>query len=404
MKQILLLFIILLKIIVFSQNKFSINELKTLSTPINLTSSTEYTEFEFLKTKIDTSLSIFLGESSHTISDYNRLRVKMIKYLHETLNYNVIAFEAPFANLKYVSENRNTLTSEKMLKMSLFYTWKTEDLLELMNYLKNHPRLKIMGFDCQERNIDSLVIKNYYSKIEMNNRQLANNYMSMIEKFRQSMKNNPFTKFETFKNESQKVIILIDSLKEMLSKNNLTDFDIHFHLSNLKNNCINYNMYQPDFSKSNRFRDSVMAENYLLLTNSLFPNEKVIAWGHNAHLSKQSLDEAYPVSMGEFLHKKINYNSFGLFAYSGTYGYGSYGEQIKKIKKPSKKFIEFYLHKNNLEISYIDLQNLPRYSWIKNNYKILDTKHGVMKTTPNKCFDEIIFFKHVGESKYLNNL
>ena len=404
MKQILLLLVILLKIIVFSQNKFSINELKTLSTPINLTSSSEYTEFEFLKTKIDTSLPIFLGESSHTISDYNRLRVKMIKYLHETLNYNVIAFEAPFANLKYVSENRNTLTSEKMLKMSLFYTWKTEDLLELMNYLKNHPMLKIMGFDCQERNIDSLVIKNYYSKIEMNNRQLANNYMYMIEKFRQSMKNNPFTKFETFKNESQKVIILIDSLKEMLSKNNLTDFDIHFHLSNLKNNCINYNMYLPDFSKSNHFRDSIMAENYLSLTNSLFPNEKVILWGHNAHLSKQSLDEEYPVSMGEFLHKKINYNSIGLFAYSGTYGYGTYGEQIKKIRKPSKKFIEYYLNKNNLEISYINLKNLHTNSWLKNKYQILDTKHGVMKTIPSNCFDGIIFFKHVSESNYLNNI
>ena len=401
MKHILLVLIILLKIIVFSQNKFSINELKTLSTPIDLTSSSEYTEFEFLKTKIDTSLPIFLGESSHTISDYNRLRVKMIKYLHETLNYNVIAFEAPFANLKYVSENRNTLTSEKMLKMSLFYTWKTEDLLELMNYLKNHPMLKIMGFDCQERNIDSLVIKNYYSKIEMNNRQLANNYMSMIEKFRQSMKNNPFTKFETFKNESQKVIILIDSLKEMLSKNNLTDFDIHFHLSNLKNNCINYNMYQPDFSKSNRFRDSVMAENYLSLTNSLFPNEKVIVWGHNAHLSKQSLDEAYPVSMGEFLHKKINYNSIGLFAYSGTYGYGSYGEQIKKIKKPSKKFIEYYLHKNKLEISFIDLKKINTNSWLNNKYHILDTKHGVMKTTPSSCFDGMLFFEHVKASTYI---
>ena len=401
MKHILLVLIILLKIIVFSQTKFSINELKTLSTPIDLTSSSEYTEFEFLKTKIDTSLSIFLGESSHTISDYNRLRVKMIKYLHETLNYNVIAFEAPFANLKYVSENRNTLTSEKMLKMSLFYTWKTEDLLELMNYLKNHPRLKIMGFDCQERNIDSIVIKNYYSKIEMNNRQLANNYMSMIEKFRLSMKNNPFTKFETFKNESQKVIILIDSLKEMLSKNNLTDFDIHFHLSNLKNNCINYNMYQPDFSKSNRFRDSVMAENYLSLTNSLFPNEKVIVWGHNAHLSKQSLDEEYPVSMGEFLHKKINYNSIGLFAYSGTYGYGSYGEQIKKIKKPSKKFIEYYLHKNKLEISFIDLKKIDPNSWLNNKYHILDTKHGVMKTTPSSCFDGMMFFEHVKASTYI---
>jgi hypothetical protein len=109
----------------FTQDKFSKDDLLALTIPITSTPSSDFSDLTFLKSKIDTSLPIFLGESSHTIGDYNRLRVRMIKYLHEQLNYNVIAFEAPFANLKYVSENRNNLTVEKMLKMGLFYIWKT---------------------------------------------------------------------------------------------------------------------------------------------------------------------------------------------------------------------------------------------------------------------------------------
>jgi erythromycin esterase len=408
MKNVMLFIVLFItlsqKSTILSQTKFSLDDLLNRSTPITFSTSNDFREFKFLKEKIDTSVPIFLGESSHTIGDYNQLRVRMIQYLHEQLNYNVIAFEAPFANLKYVSENRNTLTAEKMLKLGLFYCWKTNDLLELMKYIQSHPKLKIMGFDCQDRNIDSLVVYDYKQKIERKNAALGNEYLLLIEQFSLLMKINPFENHEVFKSESKCVINQIDSFISKLTNSEIIDFDIHFHITNLKNNCINFSLLKPNFSKSNVFRDSIMAENYLMLTKNLYPSEKVIVWGHNAHLSKQSLVTEYPISMGEFLHRKLNYNSIGLFAYSGTYGYGWTYKELKKIKKPSKKFIEFYLHKNNLEISYIDLQNLPRYSWIKNNYKILDTKHGVMKTTPNKCFDGIIFFKHVGESKYLNNL
>lgn len=401
MKYTLLFFIFLINLHCLCQGRFSLDDLVNRSSPITLPNSTDFREFEFLKEKIDTTLPVFLGESSHTIGDYNQLRVKMIQYLHEQLNYNVIAFEAPFANLKYVSENRITLTAEKMLKMGLFYCWKTNDLLELMKYLQSHPKLKIMGVDCQDRNIDSLVINDYKQKIENKDAALGNEYLQMIKEFRFLMKISPFENYEEFNNKSKLVINQIDSFISKLTDSKILDFEIHFHLSNLKNNCVNYSLFQPDFSKSNLFRDSIMAENYLTLTRALYPSEKVILWGHIAHLSKKSLDTEYPISMGEFLHRKINYNSIGLFAYSGTYGFGWTYNEPKNIKKPSKKFIEYYLHKNNFEISYIDLQNLPSNSWLKNNYKILDTRHGIKSTFPNLCFDGIIFFQEVKMSNYI---
>jgi erythromycin esterase len=325
----------------------------------------------------------------------------MIKYLHEQLNYNVIAFEAPFANLKYVSENRNNLTVEKMLKMGLFYIWKTSDLLDLMNYLKTHPKLKIMGIDCQENNIDSLVISAYTSKIESKNSQLARQYVHLLNRFKILMKSNPFEYSSNNLSENQQVIQQIDSLQKLLLNNNLANFDLQFHLQNLKNNCVNYAMFKPFFSKANQYRDSVMAENYLTLTSNLFSNEKVIVWGHNAHLSKKSMDKEYPKSMGEFLSQKIKFNAIGLYAYGGTYGYG-FEYENRAIKKPSKKYLEYYLHKNDFEISYVDFRNIPVNSWLHKSFKTLDTRHGVMSITPGSFFDAVIFFHHVEASKYLN--
>lgn len=385
----------------FTQDKFSKADLLARSTPITITTSSDFSELTFLQSKIDTSLPLFLGESSHTIGDYNRLRVSMIKYLHEQLNYNVLAFEAPYANLNYVSEHRDELSAEKMLKMGLFYIWKTSDLLDLMNYLKTHPTLKIIGLDCQERNIDSLVVRSYFSKIENKNKQIANNYLQLIDHFRLLMKSNPFEYSSVNLVENKQVIQQIDSLQKLLLKNNLADFNLQFLLQNLKNNCVNYAMFKPGFSKANQFRDSVMAENYLILTRNLFPNEKVIVWGHNAHLSKKSMDNQYPKSMGEFLSQKIQFNAIGLYAYSGTYGYG-FEYENKAIKKPTKKYLEYYLHKNDFEIAYVDFRTIPVNSWLHKSFKTLDTRHGVMSIIPGSFFDAVIFFHHVEASKYLN--
>ena len=401
MRLYFLLFFILSINNCFTQNKFSKDDLLARTTPIKSITSTDFSDLTFLKSKIDTSLPIFLGESSHTIGDYNRLRVKMIKYLHEQLNYNVIAFEAPFANLKYVSENRNNLTAEKILKMGLYYIWRTDDLLDLMNYLKSNPKLQIMGIDCQESNIDSLVISAYTSKIESENRQLARQYVHLLNRFKILMKSNPFEYSSNNLSENQQVIQQIDSLQKLLLNNNLADFDLQFHLQNLKNNCVNYAMFKPVFSKANQYRDSVMAENYLTLTGNLFPNEKVIVWGHNAHLSKKSMDKEYPKSMGEFLSQKIKFNAIGLYAYGGTYGYG-FEYENRAIKKPSKKYLEYYIHKNDFEISYVDFKNIPVNSWFNKSFKTLDTRHGVMSITPGSFFDAVIFFQHVEASKYLN--
>lgn len=384
----------------FSQKRFNKTDLIERSTAIIPNLSVDFSDLVFLQNKIDTTLPIFLGESSHFIGDYNYLRVRMIKYLHEKLNYNVIAFEAPFSNLKYINDNRNQLSANKMVRMGLYYIWKTDDLIDLMNYLKTHPKLKIVGVDCQDYNLDSLVINSNYSKIEKQNSELAKDYKQVTLDFLQLMKADPFEYKEQNKIENQKIMARIDTFIQSLFKNKLNDFELQFQLSNYKNSCIEFNMFKPDFSKACRFRDSTMSENYLTLTKNLFPNEKVIVWGHNSHLSKKSLDANYPKSMGEFLNEKIKFNAIGLYAYGGNYEF-SYTKETKTIKKPSKKYLEYYLHQNDLELSYIDLKNIFSDSWLNKTYKTLHTGHGIKHITPSLSFDAIIFFQHVEKSKYL---
>ena len=53
-----------------------------------------------------------------------------------------------------------------------------------------------------------------------------------------------------------------------------------------------------------------------------------------------------------FPNEKMKFNAIGLYAYSGNYGYG-YTKETKVIKKPSRKYLEYYLHQNDFELSSI---------------------------------------------------
>ncbi len=51
-------------------------------------------DLHFLEDLIAVKTLIQLGENSHGIKGYNQLKVRIIKYLHKELNFNVIAFES----------------------------------------------------------------------------------------------------------------------------------------------------------------------------------------------------------------------------------------------------------------------------------------------------------------------
>jgi erythromycin esterase len=39
---------------------------------------------------------VLLGESGHGVAEFNHLKVRLVKYLHEELGFDVVAFESSF--------------------------------------------------------------------------------------------------------------------------------------------------------------------------------------------------------------------------------------------------------------------------------------------------------------------
>ncbi|EMA6343025.1 erythromycin esterase family protein [Bacillus cytotoxicus] len=106
----------------------------------------------FLKQTLQDKRIVLLGESTHGSTKMNQSKVRIIKYLHEEMGYDVIAFESGFTEVNAVYQNIDDLTAEQAaMKKAINGVWHTEDLEELFQYIKEQkekgPPLILTGFD-----------------------------------------------------------------------------------------------------------------------------------------------------------------------------------------------------------------------------------------------------------------
>jgi erythromycin esterase len=54
----------------------------------------DFSNLVFLKEQLAGQRIVQLGESSHGVREFNLLKVRLIKYMHKELGFNVLAFES----------------------------------------------------------------------------------------------------------------------------------------------------------------------------------------------------------------------------------------------------------------------------------------------------------------------
>jgi erythromycin esterase len=123
--------------------------------PIRSLSSTDYSDLQFLKPLLKGKSIVQLGESGHGVAEFNLAKVRMIKFLHQEMGFDVIAFESSF----YECYRANQQIAEKpvsdVLRNCLVPVWHTREVLPLFEYIretKQRPNpLALTGFDVQPR-------------------------------------------------------------------------------------------------------------------------------------------------------------------------------------------------------------------------------------------------------------
>lgn len=338
--------------------------------------SENFSDLQCLTQYLENRTLVQLGESSHSTKQFSEIKIRLIKFMHEQMGFDVIAFESSFFECFYTNENIQNLTETEAIKSSLFSIW-GDPMIELFSYIKEtrntaHP-LILAGIDCPPSSPNFTILKRpnllfeLISKVDLP-------YATHIRSFDSStiigLSYGSFTYLtenrDFIKSEYRKLVLFInnnlDSLNQYYTSNPM--FPEILEKSVLSSiafvDQLGY-IYNDNHYRSNESRDSAMAENVYFLKEKLYPHKKIIIWAHNYHVANDYYQHAFDPdikTMGIYLKEKYKDDLYtiGLYVLKGKTKDDNWS--VINIPLPvSSNSLEAILYYCEKKYLYVDLRH-----------------------------------------------
>ncbi|GED03202.1 erythromycin esterase family protein [Bacillus atrophaeus] len=396
--------------------------------PIEMSDSSQK-DLRFLKNVLKDKRIVQLGETTHGAAEMNQTKVRLIKYLHEHLGYDVIAFESGFSDTNASYRNMDQLSARGLMKDSIFGVWHTEDVLELFQYIKEQKEkgdpLILTGFDIQDmpgkfnKSVHDLFKKVDPAKAEELT-QAEDQYFSLV------------SDSSTLEEFHKKKVALVKEYSELLKfvdshssafkdPRHPKSLDIVKHSLQLRMEIMETYLLQemrekleiypePDQMENLTFflRDKMMAEQLEWVAEELYPDKKIMVWGHNYHLRKQNtkvIKDWIQISgpnMGDYLPERIKKQTYtiGIYAYSGE-SLGNDGTIAPVNSSHQPTSLEALLKSARHPYTFVDFlhtKNRKGTSWIYTPRTALYWGNNEEEMILKEQYDGVIWIEHISPS------
>lgn len=378
---------------------------------LNLPDTLTHKDFSFLKEELKEVQVLLLGENTHFEGNIFETKTEIIKFLHQEMEFNTIAFESGIYDVWKAQQNIQKGNEVKpSIENALMPIWsKSEEFKSFMNFYENNKReLSIFGFD--------------------NQIPFAGSEKELVEDLNVYCKEHDFT----FPFNSQDLELLIESFwtsfifdqkdisyQEYIKAftNLLTEIDQqpneekHFYWEQIIESLISIGQKahlnsKPTLStfvttSDDNIRDKQMARN-LLAYLEYFPNQKVICWGANAHfINNMSSIKADTVNkfipMGSYIKNKMKNRVYSLALVTAE---DSIQHQVWMNSVIKNGSFEYYLKKQNRQ-----------HLFISSNQKEMERKLPVrffsdftfVEGQLNELHDGYLFFKKTYPSTFIED-
>jgi erythromycin esterase len=386
--------------------------------------SNNFSDLRFLEPLLADRRLVQLGESGHGVSEFNSMKTRLIKYLHEEMGFDVIAFESSVFECYYANRNADALTATELMQRSIFGVWHAEEVLELFEYIKATQQtsrpLTLAGFDIQissfigvaERHrffrdmiddfdpglaaraslLDSVLVEN-----AQRGAATLKEYLDLTGQFFPAIYEEMVAFFDA--NEDALLQAHPDDPAAVLIARQAAWSMIHYiaEIKALDNQWILV-----------QIRDEAMAKNVDFLVDELYPNKKIMIWAHNFHIRhlQESVggDSYNGKTMGTFVaqnHRPELY-TIGFYMYRGRAAWNN--RVIYDILEPQPNSVEAIFYTARLK--YVCVEMLGQVeeegnSWMFQliNAKTWGTRN--LRMAPREQYDAIIFIDTVTPPAYV---
>jgi erythromycin esterase len=376
-------------------------------------SAGDFADLQFLKTVLKDKRVVLLGESSHGIGDYYSYKSRLVEFLYREMGFEVIAMESGIADIYLKYRQTDSISARQLRNETVFGNFHCAEIMPLFNLIKKtHGTTRPLlyaGFDSQ----NFAYLPGYLRKIlSFYDTARANRIYRDIFKYYnvrnylwQQDKQPLYRLSDTVIAAAQEALQLITEKEtEIKNRYRLTSTGMAI----IKRAIANYSQsMQINWHTDNppEKRDSLMAENFYWLMDSLYPGKKVIIWAHNAHIGITSPHGNPYKWMGEWLRGRYGKQTYhiGLFAQSGS-TYEWWTKSIKPFNRQSAGDLEYILSLSGAGNSFLELsgqKETKKNTWLFKPVTAFEVENGgEVRFVPVKRFDGLIFFKNVKPPQY----
>ncbi len=233
---------------------------------------------------------IGLGEATHGTKEFFQMKHRLFKYFVEKHGFKVFGFEADMGECIYIDRFicKGIGTINEVMDKMYFWTWKTEEVKELILWMKSYnenktadQQIHFLGFDCQTIRHVHNILTEYLSRCNITPR--VNQERILDELNAKSASFSTLTSIEVTLYKAK-----CDSVISLLEGNELTAAAIdEFEFKQMKQLMIQAKQV-IDVAKqsSSGLRDKYMAENAIWFSNLFGVDSKIALWAHNGHIGK----------------------------------------------------------------------------------------------------------------------
>ncbi len=384
------------------------NYVRQHAVPISsLTDTTNFSDLASIGSAVSGKRIVQLGESTHGSKQMNQMKTRLIQYLHQQHNFSVIAFESSMFACNQQLE-RQTSLSIQLMRDCIFGVWRTQEVSELFKYIistqaTDRP-LRLAGFDVQPSSqydtVQNLLIylEAHLGQLQLPELKSAVQRMFNLRADLRSCMNNTQVACSNILTEYQNLTPVFKQVADVLLGGNR-----EMQLASLISRAMIYEIeYYQQMARGYRgsagFRDQYMAENLTNLIKVYYPNEKVMVWAHNSHITTDYITETYRAQQDKSMGMHLDHEwrnqlyTIGFYMLSGQSA-DNQGEPIQ-VTPHNRDSLESIVSSANRPQIFLPLtpqnQPGPEDDWL---HQLTETKYWgawIYRIYPAQSYDGII--------------
>ena len=383
----------------------------------------DYADLAPLKRLLTGVRIVQLGENGHGAAESMVARARIARFLHRELGFGVLAFESSLFLCHLADTAASERPAQRTLTSSLIGVWHTHQMLPLFDYLRETRRtpspLRLAGFDVQPIGTNRKERPSFFANlVAIVDAEYAKTVHAMDAEFFAAYDKGASVRRSYLRANSASLEARYDALAAFLEE----------HMATLQQragpegplvaaqearSAAAYVRFQTasDMQAYTELRDRGMFDNLRFLAERLFPNQKIIVWGHNYHLRHDNVaipavTEIFPGvsahTMGTWSKKHFGNQVFTI----GEYAFK--GEAVDNsrtpfaVPAPGPESLEQRLHDvSGGRAAIVELTTSGAPAWARARLSARYNGQHEQMLTPRDQFDALLFLPRISPPRFL---